>query len=196
MSLLYLQQSTWCLAGIIASSNTLDSHHSTTRRSQHAHRFVYPARQEQESSPVKVPPGSCLDSSAMLQHLQQQLQQQQDELEAQAAAKGPERASVGCQTRQGDSWRVHSEGCTGKSGQESGRWAEHGVLHAFSKAHIKRKEERKGCAVRRHKASLCNHGMLHFRKHQFNVASCLITATSLICAFLQALLSKFVHTSC
>ena len=41
MSLLHLQQSTWCLAGIIASSNTLDSHHSTKRRSQHAHRFVY-----------------------------------------------------------------------------------------------------------------------------------------------------------
>lgn len=77
-----------------------------------------------------MPAGSCLDSSAMLHQLQQQLQQQQDESQAQAAAKGPDRASVGCQTRQGDSWRVQSEGCMGKSEQESGRWAYHGVLHS------------------------------------------------------------------
>lgn len=67
----------------------------------------------------------------MVHHLQQQLQQQQDESQAQALAQGPDRASVGCQTRQGDSWRVHSQRCMGKSGQESGSWANHGVLHAW-----------------------------------------------------------------
>ena len=73
--------------------------------------------------PAKVPAGSCLDSTGMLQLLQQQ----RDDSQAQGTADQADRASVSCQTRQGDTWRVQSEGCLGKSGEESGSWAYHGM---------------------------------------------------------------------
>ena len=66
----------------------------------------------------------------------QDLQQQQDDSQAQDSAKQADRASVGCQTRQGDCWRVQSEGCIGRSLQDSGSWAYHGnnMLPACSEA--------------------------------------------------------------
>ncbi|KAL0023216.1 hypothetical protein WJX79_004139 [Trebouxia sp. C0005] len=79
----------------------------------------------QEQVPIKAPTGSCLDTATMLQLLQQQQQQQQHESQAQGSADQADRVSVGCQTRQGDTWRMHSEACQGKPAEESGSWAQH-----------------------------------------------------------------------
>ena len=59
----------------------------------------------------------------------QLLQQQRDDSQAQGAADQADRASVGCQTRQGDTWRVQIEGCLGKSGEDMGSWAYHGMTY-------------------------------------------------------------------
>ena len=76
----------------------------------------------QDQLPVEAPGSSRLDSTTMLQLLQQQRNVSQ----AQGSSEQADRVSVGCQTRQGDSWRVQSEACLGKSGEESGSWAQHG----------------------------------------------------------------------
>lgn len=76
----------------------------------------------QEQIPIKPQTTSCLDTAAILQLLQQQ----QHESQAQSSAEQAARVSVGCQTRQGDTWRVHSEACQGKLAEESGSWAQHG----------------------------------------------------------------------
>jgi uncharacterized protein (DUF983 family) len=76
----------------------------------------------QEQVFIKAQTSSCLDSATMLQLLQQQ----QHESRVQGSADQAGRVSVGCQTRQGDTWRVHSEACQGKPAEESGSWAQHG----------------------------------------------------------------------
>ncbi|KAL0033703.1 hypothetical protein WJX77_001675 [Trebouxia sp. C0004] len=75
----------------------------------------------QEQLPIKAQTSSCLDSATILQLLQQQ----QHESQVQVSADQAGRVSVGCQTRQGDTWRVHSEACQGKPAEESGSWAQH-----------------------------------------------------------------------
>ncbi len=77
----------------------------------------------QEQVPIKPQTNSCLDTATILQLLQQQ---QQHESQVQGSAEQAGRVSVGCQTRQGDTWRVHSEACLGKPAEESGSWAQHG----------------------------------------------------------------------
>lgn len=76
----------------------------------------------QEQIPIKAQTNSCLDTATILQLLQQQ----QHESQVQGLAEQAARVSVGCQTRQGDTWRVHSEACQGKPAEESGSWAQHG----------------------------------------------------------------------
>ena len=76
----------------------------------------------QEQVPIKAQTNSCLDTATILQLLQQQ----QYESQVQGSADQAGRVSVGCQTRQGDTWRVHSEACQGKLAEESGSWAQHG----------------------------------------------------------------------
>ena len=76
----------------------------------------------QEQVPIKAQTNSCLDTATILQLLQQQ----QHESRVQGSADQAGRVSVGCQTRQGDTWRVHSEACQGKLAEESGSWAQHG----------------------------------------------------------------------
>jgi len=76
----------------------------------------------QEQVPIKPQTNSCLDTATTLQLLQQQ----QHESQVQGSADQAGRVSVGCQTRQGDTWRVHSEACQGKPAEESGSWAQHG----------------------------------------------------------------------
>ena len=80
----------------------------------------------QEQTPIKAQTNSCLDTATILQLLQQQQQQQQHESQVQGSAEQADKVSVGCQTRQGDTWRVHSEACLGKLAGESGSWAQHG----------------------------------------------------------------------
>lgn len=58
-------------------------------------------------------------------HLLQQ-QQQQHQAQAQDLVAEADRVSVGCQTRQGDHWRVQSQGCAGTPKQDAGHWAHHG----------------------------------------------------------------------
>ncbi|KAL3137484.1 hypothetical protein ABBQ38_004773 [Trebouxia sp. C0009 RCD-2024] len=104
------------------------------------------AWREQDSHPVKVPLGSWLDSSAMLQ---QQQQQQPDELQAQGSTKHADRVSVGCQTRQGDHWRVQSQGCIGLPKQDAGHWAYHDKAWVPTGAHFLDKQAHEALTPKR-----------------------------------------------
>ena len=87
---------------------------------------------------IKVPPSSSLNSAVLLEQLRQQLQEQQQQHLASKAGdrnSGTDRVSVGCQTRQGDSWRTQSVGGQGISRDTAQAWVQHGVSIVSQERH-------------------------------------------------------------
>lgn len=79
---------------------------------------------------IKVPPSSSLNSAVLLEQLRQQLQEQQQQHLASKSGdrnSGTDKVSVGCQTRQGDSWRAQSTGCQGIPRDTAQAWVQHGM---------------------------------------------------------------------
>lgn len=76
---------------------------------------------------LRAPHSSSLNSAVLLKQLQQQLQEQQQQHAAKEGSKDADTVSVACQTRQGDSWRMHSTPCQGGPQDKAQAWVQHGM---------------------------------------------------------------------
>lgn len=90
-----------------------------------------------ESATIKVSTSGSMDSTVLLRQLQHQLQEQQ-QLRERGGKEGTanlETASIGCQTRQADSWRMQSTGCQGSPRDGAQARVQHGMLASARTLH-------------------------------------------------------------